>query len=198
MIDDILGEAPLHALGLLEGAAKVHFEDQLVSSEQVRRAAAEYAELIALLPLGFQLPADPKPSGRLKDRILSKVGQSGAVVTPPESPKAVGVVFADRSGRIAWVNEAFTKMCGHTLQDLIGRKPGEMLQGQMTDPADADCLRQAVRQRLACTRSIINYHKDGSPYRVNIQLIPLVNGDREFQGYIALENLLEEESLKVA
>ena len=43
------------------------------------------------------------------------------------------VVITDRHGRTEWVNQAFTKRWGYSIDDLAGRKPGDLLQGPGTN-----------------------------------------------------------------
>jgi len=45
------------------------------------------------------------------------------------------VIISDPEGRIEWVNEAFTRITGYTLQEVQGAKPGSFLQGPETDGA---------------------------------------------------------------
>ena len=45
------------------------------------------------------------------------------------------VILTDARGRVEWVNEAFTRITGYHLHDVIGRPPGKVLQGPATDPA---------------------------------------------------------------
>lgn len=187
--DSILEQAPLFALGALEGEEKAAFEAELKTSEALRGATAGFCNLASLLPLGFRGAGDPLPSTSLKARILSRINPSARTQAPEES---FGVIITGKDGFVLWANQAFTQMCGHTLEELRGRKPGAVLQGELTDPADVEFLRSAIRQRQPCTRSIVNYHKDGSAYRVNIDLTPLRDEQHGFQGYLAVEKMVEQ------
>lgn len=180
---------PLYALGALEDHERRDFESHLASSDFLQAATADLLNLAALLPLAFKAPNQPRPSPQLKAKILSRIG---ALPARGHSPLDAGVVLTDRNGLIQWVNPAFTHMCGHTLEELRGKKPGAVLHGRQTDPADVDFLRKAIRLKATCTRSIVNYHKDGTAYRVNINLTPLWDSQQRFHGYIAVEEMIEQ------
>lgn len=57
------------------------------------------------------------------------------------------VIITDLKGRIQWVNSGFTRITDFTLDDAIGKKPGELLQFEKTDPRTVELLRQAIRTR---------------------------------------------------
>jgi PAS domain S-box-containing protein len=38
------------------------------------------------------------------------------------------VVLTDETGRVVWVNEGFARLTGYTAEEVVGRKPGELLQ----------------------------------------------------------------------
>ncbi len=96
-------------------------------------------------------------------------------------------VVTDTEGRITEINPAFTQLCGHTFEDLKGRKPGAMLQGPSSCRRSVALLREAIHNREPVTTELVNYHKDRSTYRVRIDLKPLFAPNGEFAGYQAEE-----------
>ncbi len=97
------------------------------------------------------------------------------------------VVLTDTQGRVTWLNPAFTRLCGYTLDEMIGRKPGALLQGPDTDPETVSLLRHAIRERLPITVELVNYRKTGEPYMVSISLSPLRNRAGRLIGFMAVE-----------
>jgi PAS domain S-box-containing protein len=96
------------------------------------------------------------------------------------------IVLTDTEGRIEWVNEPFTHMCGFSLHELRGQKPSQMLRGPATDPAVVDRLRETIASAGECECEIVNYTKSGKPYRVSISMGPVISGGC-VDGFLAVE-----------
>ena len=99
-------------------------------------------------------------------------------------------VCTDPQGKITSINPAFSQLCGHSFEDLKGRKPGSMLQGPESSKESIQILRQAIRNHQSCVTELVNYHKDHSAYRVRIHLRPLFSESGELTGYEAEERKL--------
>jgi diguanylate cyclase (GGDEF)-like protein/PAS domain S-box-containing protein len=97
------------------------------------------------------------------------------------------VVFADAAGKTIWVNEQFIALTGYTLEDMVGRKPGSVLQGPDTDPATIAEIRAAIARRIPITCEILNYRKDGSPYWIKLTITPLFDQNDSLRGFISIE-----------
>lgn len=97
------------------------------------------------------------------------------------------IVLTDSSGRVTWVNPAFTRLCGYTFDEMKGRKPGHLLRGPETDPGAAQTLSDAIRLRRPVVVEMINYHKSGQPYTVSISLSPLRDSAGKAAGFMAVE-----------
>lgn len=107
---------------------------------------------------------------------------------PPLAPP--GLVATGPGGLVEWVNPAFTAMCGYTLEELRGRKPGHLLQGPDTDPAAVARIRESLRERRACRETLVNYHKDGTRYRVEIRISPVPDDGEQPLWFVAREQKL--------
>ncbi|NBU68262.1 MAG: PAS domain-containing protein [Verrucomicrobia bacterium] len=97
------------------------------------------------------------------------------------------VVIADASGRIVWVNAAFTRMCGYNSDELIGKKPGHILSGNLTDKSPRSVLNRAISQGMKVHTRIVNYNKAGQPYWAEIHLEPIHDSKGQISGYISIE-----------
>ena len=109
----------------------------------------------------------------------------------PRQTEPDGFVVTDPNGLIEWVNPAFTAMCGYSLEELKGRKPGQVLQGPETDPASVQRIREAVRDRLPCRETLANYHKDGTLYRVDVAITPILDDAGSPLWFVAREKELK-------
>ncbi len=97
------------------------------------------------------------------------------------------LVIADASGRIVWVNASFTRMCGYNSDELIGKKPGHILSGTLTDKSPRSVLNRAISQGMKVTTRIVNYNKAGQPYWADIHLEPIHDSKGKISGYISIE-----------
>jgi PAS domain S-box-containing protein len=122
------------------------------------------------LVLGTQPAAAPAVPTRLKQRITAAIDGRAQQCSPD------GLVMSGPDGLVRWVNPAFSALCGYTLEELRGKKLGPILQGAATDPATAERMRRAVHQLRPCRETILNYHKCGDPYWVEVHITPILDG----------------------
>lgn len=104
-----------------------------------------------------------------------------------------GVVLTDIEGKIIWVNDGFARLTEYDNKEVIGKKPGDFLQGAQTENAVVLTMRQALAARENFNVNIINYSKGGKPYWVNIICNPLLNEDGELAGFMAIETNIDEQ-----
>lgn len=97
------------------------------------------------------------------------------------------VVISDMEGRIEWVNASFEKMSGYSKEELVGIKPGYILQGKETDPETINYLKNQISKGHPFNCEIINYSKSGEKYWVKIQGQALYNKKGEIVRYFAIE-----------
>ncbi|MTW19776.1 PAS domain S-box protein [Allochromatium palmeri] len=99
-----------------------------------------------------------------------------------------GVIITDTEGRVQWTNEAFTRISGYPVDEMLGRKPGEILQGPQTDPDTIARIRAAVAVQQPFSENILNYTRAGEPYWISIDCNPLTDADGQVYGFIAIES----------
>jgi PAS domain S-box-containing protein len=186
MLSELLQDrAALYVSGAMLAPERESFELVLEFHKELRAHVAGLQEAMTTVARAQVKPIAP-PAG-LKERLLrSAVAQP----LPAEREEAEGLVVTGADGRIEWVNAAFTAMCGFALDELRGRKPGQLLQGAATDLAPVDRIRASVRERQACRETLINYHKDGTAYRVDVRITPILDDEREPLWFIAQERKL--------
>ena len=84
-----------------------------------------------------------------------------------------GVILADSQGRIEWVNDAFTRITGYRLDEVLGRTPGSFLQGPKTDAATARSMRERIHAGQGFVVEILNYEKSGSHSGSTVEVQPI-------------------------
>ncbi len=165
--------ACLHVLGLLEGPQSRDFETELASDPSLARTVADLNE--TLTNLSSSTTKIELPSDDLKSRVLDLVD----LVAPR--------VWTDTCGYVTGINSAFTGLCGYTFGEIAGRKPGHLLQGKGTNQACIQALRSAIREAREHRTEMLNYHKDGTPYWVKIQVTPTYDDQGTLTGFQAEE-----------
>ena len=114
-----------------------------------------------------------------------------------------GVVITDESGYIIWVNRAFSAISGYQAGEAVGKKPGHLLQGPLTNPDTVEYIgRQLINQR-PFTAELINYHKNGSTYWLRLDVNPLFDDHGKLTNFVAVETDITrqketEEALRMA
>ena len=97
------------------------------------------------------------------------------------------VIICDKNGFIEWVNSSFVEMTGFSKAELIGQKPGTMLQGSETNIQTIAYLKQQIQKGLPFNCEIINYGKTNQKYWVRIQGQALRNKTGDIIKYFAIE-----------
>ena len=102
------------------------------------------------------------------------------------------VIITDAHGHIEWANEGFTRVSGYTLEEVMGRRPGEFLQGPATDPNTRQFMRSQIQQGLGFSVEIVNYTKTGRKYWLAIEAQPIHDADGTLRNFIAVESDITE------
>lgn len=97
-----------------------------------------------------------------------------------------GIIITDAHGLTTWANPGFTELCGYTLAELRGKKPGTLLQGPQTDAAAVEHLRTAMHRQEPCAADLLNYHKDGHQYWVALHITPLRDDSGTVARFVAV------------
>lgn len=92
----------------------------------------------------------------------------------------------DRGPFIVYANPAFETLTGYTIETLLGRPPS-MLQGEGTSVQGRQEIRHALEAGQAVRRELLNYHRSGDPYWVEIQIAPVRDADGELTHFVAIE-----------
>lgn len=96
------------------------------------------------------------------------------------------VVISDASNRVGWVNEAFTKITGYTLQDAQGKPLGDLLSGPETDWSVIEEARQLINDKKSFAVELLAYHKDGREIWLSIHSSIILNKSGQFETEIEI------------
>ena len=96
------------------------------------------------------------------------------------------VIVTDRTGRVEWVNDGFSRLTGYTAEEVVGRKPGDFLQGPKTDADAIARMAAALADAQGFEVELVNYAKNGASYWVHIDCQPIVENG-ELTHFVAIE-----------
>lgn len=182
--------AALYVSGAMTAQERENFKLILEFNAELRIRVARLRDAMSELVFASESPGSA-PSAELKARILSSLDAK------PHKAEPEALVVTNPAGKVKWVSAAFTDMCGFTLNELRGRKPGHLLQGEATDLSAVERIRVALRQKRPCRETLVNYHKDGSDYVVDIRIVPILDDHGEPLWFIAKERKLSEHEARL-
>lgn len=102
------------------------------------------------------------------------------------------VIVTDHAGKTVWVNSAFTQMSGYGIDDMKGRRPGDILQGPDTDPATILKVSDALKRRQSLSAEILNYTKHGEPYWIEMNITPIFDDAGKHTHFLSIEREVTE------
>ncbi len=102
------------------------------------------------------------------------------------------VIIANPDGYTEWINDACTKISGYTLADFKGKKPGQVLQGPLTNPETRKRIAQGLKERVPVKEEIINYHRNGTPYWIELNINPVFDKDGKFLKFVSVQIDIDE------
>jgi PAS domain S-box-containing protein len=130
----------------------------------------------------------------IEDNTIEKENEERLSILSSIAEKNINsVVICDNKGNIEWVNDSFEKLSGYSKEELIGNKPGHLLQGPDTDKGTIQYLANQIKQGLPFNCEIINYSKNKEKYWIRIQGQALKNANNEVIKYFAIEEDITQE-----
>jgi PAS domain S-box-containing protein len=160
-------QAALYAAGIMTAQEREHFELVLEFHHELRAFVAGLLDVRTLVTRSLGPAAGVAPSPGVKARL------SGVIASRPQHFTPEGMVMCGPDRLVQWINPAFSAMCGYSLDELRGKNLGPILQGEKTDPEAAARMRRAVHEYRPCSETILNYHKNGTPYWAEVAITPI-------------------------
>lgn len=97
------------------------------------------------------------------------------------------VVITDADRRIVWVNAAFTRVFGYTLDEAVGQTPAELVRSNGNEPATLAKLRDAMNAGQAVRVELLTRSKHGADFWLDTDIQPLRDEAGVLTGFIAVE-----------
>lgn len=150
-----------------EGELRQLMEEQFVNSEQLVEKEKQLSVALAE-----------------SERIRAEIENLSMVASRTDN----AVIITDAHGNIQYVNEGFERITEYTRDEVMGKKPGNFLQGQDTNPEHVKAIRDGLNNKKAFKQEILNYSKTGRPYWLNISINPIFDEQGNVEKFIAIEN----------
>ncbi|TVQ67606.1 MAG: PAS domain S-box protein [Balneolaceae bacterium] len=109
--------------------------------------------------------------------ILSHISESDSTM----------VLVTDCNRLTIWANKTFWKITGYRKEEIIGRNPGEILQGPNPDPELKKRMSAAFDAGEPFQCEILNYTKQNTPYWIHMDIQPVRDSGGTLTHFVAVQ-----------
>ena len=179
-----------HILEGLEGGPNNEFYQQLLKAAQTG-SKVHFEAFSRQLDKWLEVKTFPSEEGLavyfsdVTEKMRAK--QEAEKLSLVASKTDNGVVITDAAGLTEWVNEGFTRMTGYTLQDMLGKTPGSVLQGPETDKEALRQIEEDLERGNHFNAKLVNYRKNGERFWISLDITPIRDEAGHITHYIAIQ-----------
>ena len=181
---------PLHTLDIVSQK----LNNNIISGEinsLPQSSISEFANFSKTLnKMASDISEDYQDLSDEKEHLVAIVGKNNEAfqrLSMVASRTTNSVVITDIDGKTEWVNEAFIKLTGYELNEMIGKAPGDILQGPETNGETIAKMSQQLKNKSSFSEDAVNYTKSGESYWVHIDCDPIIENN-ELLGFISIES----------
>ena len=102
------------------------------------------------------------------------------------------VVIVDTDLRVKWINPAFERQVGWTLDEIRGQKITDLVRCKESDPEVVAAVARAIAEVRPFSGQMINKDRHGRRYHVDFNILPLRDTDGRLQGFVSVETIVTE------
>jgi len=106
------------------------------------------------------------------------------------------VLITDAKGLIEYVNAGFTRLTGYNSEEVNGKKPGDVLQGKLTDSETKKRIHANLEAQKPFYDEILNYTKKGESYWISLAINPVFNAAGKLDKFVSIQTNINESKLK--
>ena len=111
-----------------------------------------------------------------------------------QSFQGVMITSAEPGYPIIYVNDALCEITGYAKEDLLGKSP-VMLQGEKSEQAVLDELKEKLDKGEIFHNKTYNYRKDGSDFIMEWKIVPIHGVEGVISHYLAIQRELKDDEL---
>lgn len=98
------------------------------------------------------------------------------------------VIITDNKLTILFATKEISRLTGYHSSEIIGKSP-KMFQGPLTNEITRVKIREAIKNKHPFKEIVINYKKDGTFYKCEIEAYPKFDANNNLVNYIAFEKI---------
>ncbi|MCC6489405.1 MAG: PAS domain S-box protein, partial [Candidatus Hydrogenedentes bacterium] len=102
------------------------------------------------------------------------------------------IAITDLSGAVEWANPAFSTLTGYTLEEAVGRNPGELVRSGYHDDAFYDHMWATIIGGRTWRGEIKNRRKDGTLYTEEMAITPVRDDSGAIVRFVAIKQDITE------
>ena len=126
--------------------------------------------------IGLREAGDPSLRRLWRDRL-------GAAAMHASS----GVILLDRDLRVDWINPAYERLSGYSLNEVIGRTALDLQQDDVEVRLRSQAIDAQLRAGEPVHGQLCKTRRDGSIYWIDLSIAPVRGDDGTISGYVAVE-----------
>lgn len=134
---------------------------------------------------GNPVPASEEPNAELMQMIANSPVAS--VISNPRLP----------DNPIVASNDKFSELTGYPREEIIGRNC-RFLSGPGTEPWLTEEIRRGVREKTSVLVEILNYKRDGTPFRNAVLVAPIYNQADELDYFLGSQVEIPDETASIS
>ncbi|WP_132053335.1 sensor histidine kinase [Pseudocnuella soli] len=105
---------------------------------------------------------------------------------------ANSVIVTTPSMTITWVNDAFLRNTGYTMQEVLGKEMNELLTGPETNPATIRYIQSQQKKGRPYQIEMLHYRKNGTPFWTESYAQPIFDSAGNLEQYFSIETDITE------
>ncbi|CAM4105174.1 methyl-accepting chemotaxis protein [Pseudoalteromonas byunsanensis] len=98
------------------------------------------------------------------------------------------VIVTNAKGEILYVNPGFEKLTGYHASEVMGKRPGSMLQREQTDKATVARISANLKNKQPFYEEILNFDKQGNPYWIVLSVNPTFDENGIHTGFVGVSS----------
>ncbi|SEF82134.1 PAS domain-containing hybrid sensor histidine kinase/response regulator [Vibrio hangzhouensis] len=135
----------------------------------------------------FQKLEQSKIALSVQTKLLNKKVDEARLLTNVVKQANDAILIANHNGHVEWVNHAFEKLSGWTLEEIKGVELSSLLYCDHSDPLATVKITDSLTRGIQTRVELINHSRDHVPYWVDIDITPTFDTKGATDKFIVIE-----------